>query len=290
MAKGLFVGLMTLDLIYGVESLPQSNQKIVAQETAIAAGGPATNAAVGFAYFGNSASLLAVQGQHSLIPFLQTDLCDCGVTVVDLAPTRTESIPVSSIIVTQSTGERAVVCLNATQMQAKIEHIPPDILEDVQIVLIDGHQAAVSGNIAQLAHQQGIPVVLDGGSWKPHLVEILPWVDYAICSGDFYPPGCTTPESVVDYLKKAGVTQIAITNGADAIQYVTATNQGWLDVPKIKPVDTLGAGDIFHGAFCHYILQQEFAIALQSAARVASFACQSFGTRTWLALQPTAHF
>jgi sugar/nucleoside kinase (ribokinase family) len=282
MTKGLFVGLMTLDLVYGVESLPQSNQKIVAQEAAIAAGGPATNAAVSFAYFRNSAILLTVQGKHPLTPLLQTDLHNCGVVVVDLEPTRIAPIPVSSIIVTQSTGERAVVCLNATQMQAEIDHIPVDILRDVQIVLIDGHQGAVSSRVAQLARQQGIPVVLDGGSWKPHLVEILPWVDYAICSGDFYPLGCTTSEDVIDFLQKAGVAQIAITNGADAIQYATATDRSWLEVPKIKPIDTLGAGDIFHGAFCHYILQQEFAIALQSAARVASFSCQFFGTRTWL--------
>ena len=50
--NGLFVGLTTLDFIYLSEGLPQSNEKIVALDTAISTGGPATNAAVTFAYFG----------------------------------------------------------------------------------------------------------------------------------------------------------------------------------------------------------------------------------------------
>ncbi|MCY7284866.1 MAG: sugar kinase, partial [Cyanobacteria bacterium CAN_BIN43] len=44
--QGLFVGLVTLDLVYLVTALPQSNQKIVALEDSMTAGGPAANAAV----------------------------------------------------------------------------------------------------------------------------------------------------------------------------------------------------------------------------------------------------
>ncbi|NET50891.1 MAG: sugar kinase, partial [Merismopedia sp. SIO2A8] len=46
--------------------------------------------------------------------------------------------------------------------------------------------------------------------------------------------------------------------------------------------DTLGAGDIFHGAFCHYILQQNFTESLVAAAEIASNSCKFFGTRRWM--------
>ena len=46
--KGLFVGLVTLDLIYLAESPPKNNQKLVADDYLVAAGGPVTNAAVAF--------------------------------------------------------------------------------------------------------------------------------------------------------------------------------------------------------------------------------------------------
>jgi sugar/nucleoside kinase (ribokinase family) len=53
-------------------------------------------------------------------------------------------------------------------------------------------------------------------------------------------------------------------------------------VIPIKPVDTLGAGDIFHGAFCHYILQNDFPVSLERAAEIASLSCTSLGTRAWI--------
>ena len=46
--RGLFVGLVTLDVVYLTDHPPTRNQKIVASDYTVAAGGPATNAAVAF--------------------------------------------------------------------------------------------------------------------------------------------------------------------------------------------------------------------------------------------------
>ena len=54
-----------------------------------------------------------------------------------------------------------------------------------------------------------------------------------------------------------------------------------IEVSPIKAVDTLGAGDIFYGAFCHFILNHNFIDSLSKASEVAAVACQSFGTRKW---------
>ncbi|NJK53322.1 MAG: hypothetical protein HC936_11840 [Leptolyngbyaceae cyanobacterium SU_3_3] len=93
---GLFVGLVTLDLIYRVDRLPEKNQKIVALDYTSAAGGPATNAAVAFSHLGGEATLLGGVGSHEIAALILTDLQQCGVRVVDLDPDRPESPPVSS--------------------------------------------------------------------------------------------------------------------------------------------------------------------------------------------------
>jgi sugar/nucleoside kinase (ribokinase family) len=277
--KGLFVGLITLDLIYLAESPPLPNQKIVAQETAIAAGGPATNAAVAFQALGNSATILGALGQHPITSLIRADLENCGVAIADLDPTRTDSPPVSSIVVTQATGDRAVVSINAVKSQISVNSIPSNILDGVDIVLIDGHQMEVGAAISQFANLKNIPVVMDGGSWKPGFETVLPCIDYAICSANFQPPNA---QDVVEFLNSFGISQIAITHGKDEIE---AWNQERfrVEVPHVSVVDTLGAGDIFHGAFCHYILEETFATALSKASKVAAGACQFFGTRAWLA-------
>jgi sugar/nucleoside kinase (ribokinase family) len=291
-AMGLFVGMTTLDLIYLAPQLPRSDEKIVAIDSTTAAGGPATNAAVAFQSLGNRAKLLSAIGQHPSTTMIRADLGDLALW--DLAPDRLASPPISSIIVTQSTGDRAVISINATRFQADVADIPADILQDVAIVLIDGHQMAVGAAIAAQAKTLGIPVAIDGGSWKPGFETVLPYVDYAICSANFQPPGTSKPDEVFDFLAGFDIPYSAITQGSEPILYRDGLRptfgqrgqSGAIPVPQIQSVDTLGAGDFFHGAFCHFILQMPFPEALGQAAAVAGRSCQSFGPRSWLRENP----
>jgi sugar/nucleoside kinase (ribokinase family) len=283
--RGLFVGLTTLDLIYQTNQPLMSNHKFVATDMAIAAGGPATNAAIAFQSLGNTARVLSALGEHPLTHMVRDDLTHQGVQHTDLLPDLPIP-PLSSIIVDARNGDRTVISRNVVRHQSEAEKVLSQLmplLEQTDIILVDGHQMAVSIAIAQKAQQQNIPVVLDGGSWKPGLEKLLPCVDFAICSAHFHPPGCNTSDAVLTYLIEVlrqphGV----ITQGSSPILYHQRGTKGTLPIQPVTPIDTLGAGDVFHGAFCHWILRVDFVTALQKAADVAAIACQSFGTRNWL--------
>ena len=146
--RGLFVGLVTVDFVYLATSAPKSNQKIVASDYTVSAGGPATNAAATFSYLGNQANLLGVVGTHPTTELIKADLANCRVQLHDLAPNTTQVPPVSSVIITQETGERAVVSINAVKTQVS-NHAYTDILSNIDIVLIDGHQREVGNAIAR---------------------------------------------------------------------------------------------------------------------------------------------
>lgn len=277
--NGLFVGLVTLDLIYLTKSLPTNNQKLVALDYSVASGGPATNAAITYSsYFGNQATLMAVLGCHPITNLIINDLERKKIAIADLNPIFDQPPPVSSIMVTKATGERSVISINASKSQVNSKSIPDNILENVDIILIDGHQMMISEIIAQKAKLNNIPVVIDGGSWKVGFERVLPYVNYAICSANFYPPNCQNKVEVIEYLVSMGIEYIAITNGENPIDYYIQGKTGKIAVPKIENVvDTLGAGDIFHGAFCHYILTESFIDALIKSAKIASESCQFFG-------------
>ncbi len=280
--NGLFVGMVTLDLVYLATKLPGSNEKVAASDYTVAAGGPATNAAVTFSYLGDRATILGVVGTHPITQLIRGDLENQGVIIADLDSTTTQSPPVSSIIVTQQTGDRSVISLNATKIEISSEQILKNLNSIGDLVLIDGHQMGAGYAVAQLAKNNNIPVVIDGGSWKPGFEKILPFVDYAICSANFYPPGCSHYKEVIAYLTAAGIPNIAITQGEKPIQYISRGVAGEIPVPQINAVDTMGAGDIFHGAFCHYILRINFTKALAAATKIAAYSCQFFGTRQWM--------
>jgi sugar/nucleoside kinase (ribokinase family) len=280
--SALFIGLITLDLIYLAESPPKNNQKLVAMDYTVAAGGPATNASVTFSYLDNNSTILGVLGSHHLTQLISTDLANYQIRIIDLDPHKDTPPPVSSIIVTQQTGERAVISLNAVKSPGEIKSIPSNILEGIDLILIDGHQMVASKTLVMKAKNQNIPIVMDGGSWKQGLEEILPYIDYAICSANFQPPPCQTRQDIFTYLMGFNIPHIAITQGEKPIEYCSIGQTGSIHVPQIKTVDTLGAGDIFHGAFCHYILQSSFTTALVLASQIAAKSCELFGTRRWM--------
>ncbi|MEO0869794.1 MAG: PfkB family carbohydrate kinase [Cyanobacteria bacterium J06642_11] len=271
--RGLFLGLMTLDCIYQAERPPQANEKLVAQDVIMAAGGPATNAAVAFAALGGDASVAAAVGQHPVTALLREDLAEVGVTVHDLTPQRQASPPVSSIVVS-ATGERAVMSRNAVGLQ--VNHQPLD-LTDIDVVLVDGHQMQLSVQVAKAAKQLGIPVVVDAGSWKPGFEQVLSLATVVIASANFHPPAM----DALRYLQSLEIPYIAITRGDQPILVSDRNTMYEITVPQVVVVDTLGAGDIFHGAFC-YTWAGDFAAALTRASQIASLSCQYFGTRAWI--------
>lgn len=279
--QGLFIGLTTLDCIYLSQSNLQTNQKIVAIDHLTVAGGPATNAALAFSSLGNQGILMNVLGEHPLSQIIKQELTKYNLKIIDLIPTKTDTPPVSSIIVTASTGERSIISINALKSQGNVSQIPINILADLDILLLDGHQIEVGVKLATEAQARKIPVVLDGGSWKPGLEQVLPFVDYAICSANFFPPHCNNTQAVFNFLVRQGVKEVAITQGEQPILYLDNGNLKTISIVPTKVIDTLGAGDIFHGAFCHFILATDFVNALSQAAQIASQSCQFFGTRSW---------
>jgi sugar/nucleoside kinase (ribokinase family) len=282
MKSGLFVGLTTLDTIYLTPTYPKSNQKLVASDYTIAAGGPATNAAVAFAHLGNTATLWSAIGTHPMTALIRSDLAHCGVTIADLDPHRCQPPPISSIVVTQATGERAVVSINATRSQIEGDRISFDCLQPINIILIDGHQMAVSQIVAQWARSQHISIAIDAGSWKAGFEAVLPLADYVIASSHFFPPDCHSRDETFAYLANLKIPNIAMTGGEQPIAFIHNGKIEKIPVPKVSAIDTLGAGDIFHGAFCHFIADQSFDRALESAGEIAARSCQFFGTRKWL--------
>jgi len=280
--RGLFIGLVTLDLVYRAKQLPTDNQKIVASDYIVSAGGPATNAAVAFNQVGGQATVLGALGIHPITQLILADLQTYGVAIADLAPNHPDPPPVSSIIVTEATGERAVISINAAKIQAQKADIPTHCFQNVDIVLIDGHQMEVGRDVAEWARTQQIPVVVDAGSWKAGFDTVISQSDFVICSANFHPPDCQNDEDVMAFLSKLNVPNIAITHGEKPIQYRSQNQSGWVTIPLVKAVDTLGAGDIFHGAFCYAILQKPFSDALAFAAGIAAHSCRFFGTRRWM--------
>ena len=281
--SGLFVGLATVDISYRVDEVPRRNQKISVPEQLIAPGGPATNAAATFAFLGGRTTLVTAVGKHPLSAIIREDLQRRSIRLHDMAAARRDPPPVSSIMVQRATGDRSVVSANSAVFGTVDADFNPRWLRGISIVEVDGQYMPLCIAAAKAAQERAIPVVLDSGSWKQGMSKLLPFIDTVICSGDFRPPACRGERDVFDFLSARKIGKIAITRGASEILYADGNERGVVAARKIRPVDTLGAGDVFHGAYCYYAqLFVTFREALAAASLVATFSCKYPGTRLWM--------
>jgi len=280
--SGIFVGLSTVDVVYGVTEFPSANSKVVARSQDVFVGGPATNASVTFGHLGGKSTLVTTVGRHPLGSAVREELHQYSIQLIDLNPDF-DGVPVISSVAVNATGERNVISANATRVSALPAQVDEGILDTASVILVDGHYMEACRVWAEAARTRGIHVVLDGGSWKAQTEELLKCVDSAICSADFLPPTCSTEDDVLKYLNECGVMNIAITKGSEPIRFMSNGSSGILEVPPIEVVDTMGAGDIFHGAFCyHTSLGRGFIDALTEAIKIASESCKFRGTREWM--------
>jgi len=279
MPKAVFVGLATIDIVYAVDEFPGANQKVAAHRQDLYAGGPATNAAIAFSHLGGEATLVTAAGRSLLAGVIHNQTSQYGVRLIDLNPESDQPPALSSICV-NPTGERSVVSANAAQIAALPAQVQEAVFSGVSILLVDGHHMQACQAWFAAARAMGFQTVLDGGSWKDGAGSLLETIDTAICSADFKPPACRTADDTIAYLEARGVNGIAITNGPEQIQFVSGNASRFIPVPQVHAVDTMGAGDILHGAFCYYTaIGCAFEQALERASRIASESCCLHGTR-----------
>lgn len=289
--RGLFIGVTSVDIVHRVDRLPGPDEKLPGRELLITTGGPVTTAAVTFAWLGGDAHVLSALGRHTLAAVARDDLAAHGVRHTDLAPEYDGPPHTSSVLVQADSGARALVYGGLPAAGATAVPIA-SLVAEVKVVLADGHQLPLSVTAARAAHANHVPVVLDAGSWRAGLAELLPYVDYAVCAEAFRPPGCGSVEAVLEYLATAGVPHRAVTRGQRPVLFASPEGTGEVVVPVLaRVVDTLGAGDVFHGAFCYHLVAHNctFTECLARAAALATRACASFGPRAWMnASAPTA--
>jgi sugar/nucleoside kinase (ribokinase family) len=280
--KGLFFGLTTVDIINGIHCHPDPNQKMRADWQEMYAGGPAANGAVAYAAFGNPSHLCSGIGTHPVGQLAVADLAGHHVMLHDHAGDPQRPPVISSILTNATTAERCVVYTDTTAI-APLEDIDEAaLLEEVSVLLIDGFFPDQALGLVKTARELHIKTVLDGGSWKDGTLKLLPFIDYAICSDDFSPPGCSCPREVLAFLGDHGISYSAVSRGSQPLVVSDSGALGSIEVPAVGAVDTLGAGDILHGAFCHFIGSASFSESLRLAAAVASASCCHRGTRLWI--------
>lgn len=280
MSKSMFLGRSTIDLMSFVEVMPGPDHKTHAIADFIGGGGTALNAAVVCSHLGTDTKLYSCfGGKHLYKDIVYSDVQSYGVEITDVCLDDNYHLPLSNIISARSTATRTIV--NASQPDCEdVKPLTNDDFTDVEIIELDQYEVPFIRKNEDIIRAFQGEIVLDAGTWKEHSDLYLSLCTLPIVSEEFTDGSIEKMQELAD---KHNIKRWAMTLGSKGIYYKDGDNSGNLEVEKVEAIDTLGAGDIFHGAFCHYYLQsKDFIKSLQQASKIAGLSCTELGTRSWL--------
>jgi len=291
-ARALFLGRTTLDALYWLEQFPDEDTKGYASAFHVAPGGPALNAAITHALLGGKALLISAVGGGPWAVPLRAELERHEIDLVDLAAGTGYETTLSTVLVNGANGSRTVV--NPPLVKVDLRRFTRGWEQELQaawgdvprVLLTDGFFFEETAPLLRSLRDAGTALCLDGGSWKPGTGELAGMLTAAVCSERFRVPGEDgDAESIFRFFAAKGVPFIAVTRGARPILGWERGRRFEVEIEPIAAKDTLGAGDVLHGAFCHFFaLDREFEPALRRAAEVATRSCQHLGTQAWAEL------
>jgi sugar/nucleoside kinase (ribokinase family) len=280
----LFIGRATLDAVYSLDYFPAEDTKVFASDLCVAPGGPALNAAITHALLGGRADVMTAVGGGPWAGLVRTELARVGINLMDLAAGTAYETPLTTVLLNSALATRTIV--NPPRSTVELNRFPAWDLswgEAPSVALIDGFHLNETMSVLVSCREAGTILVLDGGSWKPGTEEIAPLLTAAICTERFSVPGLPSgADSTLSWFAERGVPHVAVTRGPRPILGWDRGRRFEVEITRIDAVDTLGAGDVLHGAFCfHFARGQQFESALRLAAEIATGSCLGRGIRAW---------
>ncbi|TGP24832.1 MULTISPECIES: sugar kinase [unclassified Mesorhizobium] len=283
--KLLSVGAFTLDTILRVETLPTHQGKFIAGDGVQIASGMATSAACAAHRLGADVSLWASAGDDAvgdrLIAEIEAEGVDCGL-VRRVAGTRSAL----AAILVDTHGERIIVPFYDGKAQADPGSLPLADLSGFDAVLADVRWPGAAALALTAARDAGRPAILDADTAPVEVLErLLPLASHIVASEPAARIVCghaLDPESACADLASRTDAFVAVTGGAAGTWWHdrAAGRVRHVEAPKVKAVDTLAAGDVFHGAFAVGLAEAMPADqALRFASAAAALKCLRFGGR-----------
>ncbi|MBR0784526.1 sugar kinase [Bradyrhizobium iriomotense] len=278
----LCIGIPVRDLTFRVEAVPARGSKANATHLAEICGGNALNAAIAIARLGGRVSFAGPMGDagETSSGFILERMAAEGIETGHILRMPGATTPVSAIII-DATGERTLTIYRDPALWTVKLPDADKLLADCRAVLVESRCASFCVDLCAEARRRGIAVVAG--------------VDRAMSLQD----GLLTAASHLLFSSEQVQETAGIANDGEALKllasltpaFLAATRgpQGtiWLDEAgaleetpafPVQAVDTLGAGDVFHGAFALRLAEGKgVREALRFAAAAAALKCTRHG-------------
>ncbi len=286
------VGLNATDTLILLPRFPPYGGKVPFEREVLSPGGQVASALVTCAKLGLRAKYVGTLGDDPRGAVQLESLRASGVNLDDIEVRLDCPNQSAYILVDQTSGERTVLWHRAECLRIDPTSLAPEKIACARLLHIDGHDTPAVSRAAEIARRRQIPVSVDVDTIYPGFEQVLPNVDDLIGSSEF--PSRWTGEA--DPFRALAMIQdeyrmrvAAMTLGADGS--LARVEGRFIYTPGfvVDCVDTTGAGDVFHGAFCYAVIESmPVREALEFANAMAALNCTALGARGHIASLPEA--
>jgi len=276
------LGQCSLDYLCTIDQYPPADTKCEFNDFLMQGGGPVATALVVLARWGVSSRFAGVVCRDRLGGVLLKGLEDEEIDTSAVRLERGERSQFAFVCVEKGTGKRTIFWGRPENSSFPAADVPEGFLDDADALHLDGLFVEASQHLAKKAKERNIPVILDAGSLRPGMLELVRYTDHLIAAenfiGRFRPDGSLTSRLLE--LRQMGPKVVTVTLGERGSVSL------WEDVPcrfpalRVEATDTTGAGDVFHGAYIYGLLQGwSVPERIRWATVAAGLSCRSLGGR-----------
>jgi len=250
MTTVMCIGQVAQDFVFSVDAMPTAAKKYRALAFDSVGGGPAATAAVAITKLGGAARLAARLGDDAIADVMRNELEGYGVdcSLLRRFSERTSSL---SAVIIDSAGERLIVNYLDPALEGETGWLPQVLPDDVNAVLVDSRWPEGGLHGLQLARQQGVPAVLDADLPVPADGAVIKAATHVVFSAAGLADYCghADPVGALRSVEKTTDAWCCVTLGGDGIVYMDNGKPHAVPAYEVEIRDTLGAGDVWHGAF-----------------------------------------
>jgi len=281
------VGLNATDTLILVPHFPAYAGKMPFVRELVSPGGQVATALVTCAKLGLSAKYIGTVGDDQRGRIQLESLRETAINLDDVEVRENCPNQTAYILIDQSTGERTILWRRDDCLRLDPARITPEKIAGARLLHIDGHDTAAVARAAEIARQNEIHVVVDVDTIYPGFDRVLPNVDYLVASSEFPSrwTGEKDPFRALELIQDEYHMQVAAMTlgefGALArVQDRFIYSPGFI----VNCVDTTGAGDVFHGAFCYAVFENmPMRDTLEFSNAMGALNCTALGARGGIA-------
>ena len=282
------VGLNATDTFIPVAHYPARGSKVEFRSAQVLLGGQVATAMIACQHWGLRTRYVGKIGDDHAAQLHRAEFARAGVEAhLFTAPGCPSQ---QAFILVDDSGERTVLWKRDDRLTLRPEELQQDWIISARALHVDGHDTAAATAAATWARAANIPVIADVDDLYPGVETLLKSVDYLITSRDI--PGrlmknSDLKKSLPALQKRFGSRLTAATLGEEGVLAWDGAQFHYSPAFCIQPIDTTGAGDIFHAAFIFALLQGwPLPRQLDFACAAAALNCTALGARA--GIQPVA--